>query len=392
MKALFTADLQLGAGLTFGSGDFGPGSRFQDQVDVLDRIADLAIAGGVGIVFVLGDIFERARPEPHHLLAFQGFVRRLLAAQIRIFTLTGNHDVRSAALPSAVEIFGETGCVVALQPSIYPVDDIVIAALPWTHPGNIAAALPDTEREAVNEAAARGLAEGTMLMSVRCESEYPQLTPLLVGHWAISGAALPTGLDTSLLGEPVIPLEALSETGFALAAFGHIHKAQVVSPEPVPVIYTGSPQVNRWDEAEGDHGVWIWDSEGAGHLKFHAIEDRPFLTLTPDVATLIGHGRLLENDDDAEGAVVRVMWTCTEDEARKIDQATLRRRLLACGAAKVVLRPTVERAVRARAPELRDDLSEVAALELWLSSQGIDGGQAERLRSAHGEYVARLER
>jgi exonuclease SbcD len=390
MRALLTADLQLGAGLALGNGEFGPGSRFQDQCEVLDRIADTAVAEQVAIVFVLGDLFERAKPEPHHILAFQGFVRRLLAEGIRVFCIAGNHDVRSAALPSAVEIFGENGCVVALQPSIYPVDDIVIAALPWTHPGNVAAAMPDAGREDLHDVAARGLAEAAMLMSTRCETEFPQLTPLLVGHWSVSGATLPSGLDTALLREPVIPLEALAETGFSLAAFGHIHLAQVVAAEPVPVVYAGSPQVNRWDEADDTHGVWVWDSAGAGHLSFRPIEDRPFLTLTPVPETLLEHGRLLENDDDADGAVVRVVWACTEEQAAKIDQATLRRRLLACGAAKVVLRPTVERTVRARVAEMHSDLSETAALELWLSSQGVNGTQADALRALHGEYLTRL--
>jgi DNA repair protein SbcD/Mre11 len=384
VKALLTADLQLGAGLTLGNGEFGPGSRFQDQCDILDRIADLAVSEETQIVFVLGDIFEKARPEPHHILAFQGFVRRLLGNGVRVFTIAGNHDVRSAALPSAVEIFGETGCVVALQPSLYPVDDIVIAALPWTHPGNIAAAMPDAARDDVQDAAARGLAEAALVMSTRCETEFPHLTPLLVGHWAISGSALPSGLDTGMLREPVIPLESLQDTGFALAAFGHIHKAQVVASEPVPVIYTGSPQVNRWDEADGGHGVWIWDSTGAGNLKFHPIEDRKFITLTPFATGTTGGVRVVE------GAIVRVRYTVTEDEAKKIDQAELRRHYLAEGAAKVFIQPTVERTVRARVAEMREDMSEVAALELWLESQAINGSQADALRIAHAEYLQRL--
>ncbi len=262
MRALFTADLQLGAGLTLGSGEFGPASRFQDQCDVLDRIADLAVAEECGIVFVLGDIFERARPEAHHILAFQAFVRRLNADGIRVFCTVGNHDVRSAALPSAVEIFGETGCVVALQPSIYPVDDTVIAALPWTHPGNVVAAMPDADREAVNDAAARGLAEAAMVMSMRCETEWAAYTPILVAHWAVTGASLPNGLDSSLMREPVIPLDALKETGFKVIALGHLHVPQVLCEEPA-IFYCGSPMVCDWGETGFDHGVWVLDTAEA---------------------------------------------------------------------------------------------------------------------------------
>ena len=92
MKALLTADLQLGAGLTLGAGEFGPGSRFQDQLEALDRIVDLALAEKADLVAVGGDVFERARPAPHEILAFQAFVRRLLEEKIRVLCIPGNHD------------------------------------------------------------------------------------------------------------------------------------------------------------------------------------------------------------------------------------------------------------------------------------------------------------
>ena len=236
------------------------------------------------------------------MLAFQGFVRRLIAHGIRVFsspaTMTSGAPPCPPPSRSSVRPDASSRC----KPSIYPVDDIVIAALPWTHPGNVVAAMDGVDRDSVNDAAARGLAEGAMVMSVRCETEFPHLTPLLVGHWAISGAALPTGLDTAMLREPVIPLEALQETGFALAAFGHIHKAQVVASDPVPTIYAGSPQVNSWGEADGEHGIWVWDSAPPGALKFHAIEDRPFVDVDLDVGKWFPRAPMA----DSQGAVVRV--------------------------------------------------------------------------------------
>jgi DNA repair exonuclease SbcCD nuclease subunit len=64
VKILLTSDWQLGAGAELGQGDHGPGSRFQDQVDVLGRIATLAAEEQVGLVAMFGDTFERARPAP----------------------------------------------------------------------------------------------------------------------------------------------------------------------------------------------------------------------------------------------------------------------------------------------------------------------------------------
>lgn len=122
------------------------------------------------------------------------------------------------------------------------------------------------------------------------------------------------------------------------------------------------------------------------NLKFHPIADnRQFITLDLEEPT-----SLMALPPGPLGAVYRVRYTVSEEDARKVDQSEIRRELLSFGASKVVIQPRVERAVRARVAEMRDDLSEVAAMELWIGSQGLVGAEAESLRVAHSEYVARL--
>jgi len=392
MRVLFTGDWQLGAGQNLGTAEYGHGSRFQDQIDVLERIGDLAIEQDVKLVGMLGDAFERERPAPHEILAVQGFVHRMNQAGIRCLFLMGNHDSRGAALPSALEIFADTGCAVALAPTLleFPPNapEVVVACLPWVPPGAIVAEMGDVPRDEVNDRAALALAGGARMLAERCKVEYPDAIRILVGHWSISGASLPTGLDTAMLREPVIPLESLTESGFHLAAFSHIHRAQVLASGPTPVFYTGAPMVNTWGEVEGDHGVWIYDTEGPS-LKMHSIADnKRFLTYDPqwtfgEVATW------LEPDVDVVGAVVRVAYTLTEEEARKADQSVIRKRLLELGAAKVIFKPTIVKDQRARAEGIADDsLDEVGALELWLSSQMIEAPLAAAMRSEHARYLA----
>lgn len=395
MKVLLTADLQIEAGADLGVGTFGPGSRFDDQVLMMKRIADLAAEEDVELVCCLGDIFDQARPTPHAILAFQGFVRRLISEGRQVFCLLGNHDSRSAALPSALEIFGETGCVIALQPSLYPVDDIVLAALPWTPPGQMVAQNPGMSRDEINDLTAQALVNAAHLLAARCEIEHPGKKALLVGHWAISGAALPTGLDTGMLREPVIPLEGLTNSGFDLAMFGHIHLAGMLATGPTPTGFTGSPWVSSWGEASGDHGVWIYSTEGAGALKFHPVDDpKRFVTLDVGFTetTVLGGQRdyVMTMPSQAPllaGALVRVRYTVSEEVAARIDQNAIRQTLLAQGAVKVVFRPTVERAVRARVAEMAKDMGEAAALDLWLSSQDVDAELAAQLRLAHATYL-----
>lgn len=395
MKILLTADLQIGAGQDLGVGQYGPGSRFHDQTEMLGRIAGIAIEEQADLVCVLGDVFDRATPQPHEILAFQAFVRALNQTGTQVFCLLGNHDSRSAALPSALEIFGETGCVIALQPSLYPIGDVVLAALPWTPPGQMVAQNPGMSRDEINDLTAQALVNAAHLLAARCEIEHPGKKALLVGHWAISGAALPTGLDTGMLREPVIPLDGLTSSGFDLAFFGHLHIAGVLAAGPTPVGYCGSPWVNSWGEASGDHGVWIYSTEGAGALKFHPVDDpKRFVTLDVGFTetTVLGGQRdyVMTMPSQAPllaGALVRVRYTVSEEVAARIDQNAIRQTLLAQGAVKVVFRPTVERAVRARVAEMAEDMGEAAALDLWLSSQDVDAELAAQLRLAHATYL-----
>lgn len=404
MRVLLTADWQIGAGADLGTGEHGPGSRFQDQVDILNRIVDLAIEEKVGLFVMAGDAFERARPAPQEILAVQAVVRRLLAEHIRCLFLMGNHDSRGSALPSALEIFATSGCVVALAPSLYPLEAIdpddpgvVVAALPWTPPGAIVAAMPDVARDDVNDAAAQALVAGARALREQCSVLAPTMTPILVGHWAVSSAALPTGLDTALLREPVIPLEGLTESGFALAMLGHIHRAQMLATGPCPVGYTGSPQVNTWGETEGDHGVWLFDSIAHG-LEFIPIADnKRFVTLDADLTSADTSGLLYvdlgysANGIDFTDAFVRARYTVTEAQARRVNQTAIRQSLADLGALKVIFKPTIVREERARVAEMASDsLSETQALDFWIASQQIDNGLAAQLHDAHAAYLGRV--
>lgn len=387
MKVLFVSDLQLGAGADLGTGgEYGPGSRFADQEANLDRIVGIAETEQCGLVCVLGDVFERATPRPFEILAFQSFVRRLRNDGARVLCILGNHDVKSAALPSALEIFGEQGVVVALGPSLYPVDDVVVATLPWTPLSRLVAERPADDREGLHDLAAAALVESARVLGARATDEYPGAARILVGHWAVSGGALPTGLPVELLREPVLSLDGLSEAGFDLAVFGHIHVPAVLRGAPA-VISCGSPMVHNWGEAAVKHGVWVYDS-AAPSLRFVEVADRPFITLEPDADRLIDYPDEIEGVA-VEGALVRVRYTATEEQAQRIDIAAIRRSLHACGAFKVVFRPTIVRAARARVEEMHEGLDETAAFELWLATQE-ETVPAERLREMHAGYLARL--
>jgi len=380
VKILFTGDLQLGAGLDLGVGEYGEGSRISDQKTGLTHISRIAQEQNCDAVAVLGDVFEFAKPKPWEIIAFQDFCRSLTAVGIKVLVLTGNHDVKSASLPTALAIMSENGVVVSTAPTVIPLDDVVFATLPWSPISRLVAQNPDQSRDTLNVRASRALADGAKALGQKCAESFPDHTPILGLHWSIEGAALPTGLMTDDLREPVISLSGLAEAGFKVVAASHIHKAQVIENNPAVVFYTGSPMVCNWGEVGYDHGVWIYNTAGAGSLVFHKVWDRMFVDLRLEDGFSVG-------DVDVRDALVRVKFTATPEEAKKVDQSKLRRDLIEAGARKVFIRPKIVRVERARV-EMKHEVSVGDAFSLWLDSQ--DDVDATLLTEMHNDYFSEV--
>lgn len=388
MKALFVSDLQLEAGLPFGSGEYGPGSRFDDQEMMLGQIVSLVDLEDVQLVCVLGDVFERSKPSPWAVLAFQRFVRTLREGGRNVFVLNGNHDVKSAALPPILSVF-EKDVGLALTPTLAAYGDIVIAALPWASTATLLESRKGTREEL------HSLASGALLFAAeglvaRGRELYPGSKIVLAGHWAVGGASLPTNLPVEMLGEPVIPITSLVELGYDVGAFGHIHKAQLMAEKP-PTFYCGSPMVMNWGEGAEKHGVWIYDTGGT--LAFRELADREFITYDynlEEVESLLGYSG--GDQFPLEDALIRLRWEMTEDEARALDQAKVRQVLELMGARKVFLQPRIIRKERNRDTQISEDLNPEAALHLWLDSQEeeFDRDFLDELLDAHNDYRGRL--
>lgn len=374
MKILFLSDTQLAAGTELGNGaTYGDGSRFHDQETVLERVDNVARDEGIELSVHLGDVFERREPAPHHIVAVQRWARN-----VNVIFLQGNHDVRSLSIPTALHIFGDSGDDVLDRPGLLPWRDVVFAALPWA---------PHADVE--------DLVAIAQELRIRCAEELPNLKPILLAHWAISGSTLPSGNAVEeLLSEAVIPWTDLDGMGWALVAAGHIHHPQVIAAgeAQTPMFYAGSPMVMNWGEAESPHGVWVYDTEGPD-LRFVAIEDRPFRTLRIDFADGEDFSQLYEryNDFDPErqtfsGSVVRVRYRCDEETAKHVDEALVRQVLLECGATKVLIKGDVERVSRARVEISDEEIGPTEALELWLAANDVDG-RADLIREHHIRYL-----
>ncbi len=385
-RILCVADLHLGASPGWGRAPYGPESRLADQERAWLAVCELAVDERVDLLVFAGDAFHRPRPTPSEILAFRAGIDLLSRHGIEVIAVDGNHDVASPDLPSALSIFdglilSRTPAVIAWKPEDGPSSapaELSIATLPWTPPARLVADRGGGDRDQIHRDAADILLDIARLLRAQCE---PGTPAVLVGHWSVSGASLPAGMLADDLREVVLPLADLEAMGWDAMVFGHLHRPQGLGAGLG--CYTGSPAVVDWGEAEVPHGVWVLDLDRLD-LDWHEIPDRPFVTLP-----LSAHE--IETDYDLppeiDGAVVRVRYTATREEAARISDAALARSLYDAGAWRVFVQPTILREERARVDGLDDTISAGDALDLWLATQDIPGGLRAQVRDTAQTYL-----
>jgi exonuclease SbcD len=378
VKLLCFADLHLGQGGQY------PG-RLDDQRDVLGRIAGIAVEHGVDGVLFAGDAFEGPTVPPEQLAVFADFVDVLHRLDIPILAITGNgkHDA-AVRDTNGMAIFGHVpGIEVCSQPGVHLFAGCMVAVLPWVHPGRlIARAGRDVPRDEVNRIAA------DLLIDVARDLRQECVAPtILLGHWSVSGTALPAGLPVDELREPVLPAEALDELGYDHIVMGHIHRPQTICSNG---FYTGSPMPLNFGEEHVKHGVWILDTAETrvgftNGPEFIPVSSPRFVTLDVDPADFADPDAAWCDADLVDDAIVRVRYTATTEQARRINAASIRAQLLATNARFVKIEPQIVREQRARTA-VDEQVGELDALDLWLDASDYQGDR-DLLRSRAALYL-----
>ena len=141
MKILHLSDIHMGGGFAHGKIDpeTGFNTRFQDFVKSLSRSIDRAISEPVDLVLFGGDAFPDATPAPYIQQAFAREFYRLVAANIPLVLLVGNHDRHAqgqgGASLSIYRSLGVPGTIVGDTIDTHTITtrsgDIQIITLPW---------------------------------------------------------------------------------------------------------------------------------------------------------------------------------------------------------------------------------------------------------------------
>jgi DNA repair exonuclease SbcCD ATPase subunit/DNA repair exonuclease SbcCD nuclease subunit len=382
-KVCILSDLHLKFGSPY---DREPGDRLEDQVKVGQRIVEIARKRECSLILNGGDSYEGPTVVPEEYDAWQ---RIFGDCEIPVYSVRGNgkHDAskRAISAPAVVE-----RSRYFTHPDLTVVAGVAVAFLPSQAVDRLVAARPGVERAAINQEAAVHLVSIARGLKEDCERSAPGLPHILLGHWPVEGGVTATGVEAISFAEPILPLAELQAMEWALVAMGHVHAPQILGLDSAspggPIVIPGSPLPLNFGEASSKHGVFIFDTAD-NSVAFVKINSRSFeeIEYDPDEWPHIEFAEAMCMD-----AIVKLTYTATAEQAKRIDQRKLRDALYAAGAHKVfAIEATVERETRARV-EISDKLGELEALDLYMAAQAIEGPTAAAVRERIARYLEDL--
>ncbi len=294
MKILHFADLHLGVE-NYGriDPDTGLSSRLLDFLSALDQVVDYALGNKVDLVLFCGDAYKTREPSQTHQREFARRINRLVANDIPIFLLIGNHDLPNAiGRATTTEIFDTLAIknvYVSNRPDIYRIPTksgtIQIASLPWLRRSALLSR-EDTKNLSFDQINQRLQQVLTNVIAINISKLDPGLPSILAAHVWVSGAQIGSERLMTIGQEHALLLSNVANPAFDYIALGHIHKHQVMSSSP-PVVYPGSLERLDFGEAEDEKGFYVieinQDKETGKRrvsFDFQKIAGRCFLTIS----------------------------------------------------------------------------------------------------------------
>ena len=282
MKILHTADWHLGKRLN----EF---SRIEEQREVLDEICCLAEEQAVDAVLIAGDLYDTFSPSNEAIELFYKTLHRLAAGGKRaVVGIAGNHDspdridapdplaracgiiltgrpkatVKECRLESGLEVLkSEPGFIELKLPNCpYPLRLILT---PYANEATMRQHLGDEDKE--EELRQTLQKHWQELADAYCDDNGVNM---LMAHlyFMEKGGATP---EEDMEGEkPILHMggaQAIYTENIPqqiqYGALGHLHRYQVVSKNPCPVVYSSSPIAYSFSEAHQPKFVMLIEAE-----------------------------------------------------------------------------------------------------------------------------------
>ena len=398
MKILHFSDLHIGVE-NYGRTDpeTGLSTRLGDFLDSLDQVVEFALNEGVDLVLLAGDAYKGRDPTQTHQREFAKRLNRLSQAGIPTFLLVGNHDLPAASSrATAVDIFPtlevaniHVGNSLKTYDVPTPSGPLQVLAVPW--PKRSAILSREDSRgmsiEQVRQTLEERLTDGVEVAASQLD---PTIPAILTGHVTVNGATVGTERSMMLGQDHVLLVSALDRPQVEYVALGHIHKHQILRPDPPMVVYSGSLQRVDFSEEGDEKGFCVIDLDPAApqgqrmtKFEFHKLDARSFVTvdvtLEPqDVDPTATVVRAIARKEIA-GAVVRVRISLTAESDTHLKETEIRAALEPAHFIASISREVAGTRRTRISPSEGEDLQPMQALGLYLDSRNIEGEHREKI-------------
>ncbi|MCH8297492.1 MAG: exonuclease SbcCD subunit D [Chloroflexi bacterium] len=406
MRVLHFSDLHIGVE-NYGRTDpeTGLSTRLGDFLDSLDQVVEFALNEGVDLVLLAGDAYKGRDPTQTHQREFAKRLNRLSQSGIPTFLLVGNHDLPAASSrATAVDIFPTlevaniyVGSNLENYNVATPSGPLQVLAVPWPRRSAILSR-EDTRGlsiDQVRQALEERLTDG---IEIKARELDPDIPAILTGHVTVNGATVGTERSMMLGQDHVLLVSALDRPEVEYVALGHIHKHQILRPDPPMVVYSGSLQRVDFSEEGDEKGFCVVDLDPTApqgrrmtNFEFHKLDARKFVTVDVSVepqdadptATVV---RAIARKDIAD-SVVRVRISLAAETDAHLRETDIRAALEPAHFIASISREIAGTRRTRISPTEGEDLQPMQALGLYLDSRNIEGERREKIMRKAEELI-----
>lgn len=406
MRVLHFSDLHIGVE-NYGRIDpeTGLSTRLGDFLYSLDQVVEFALTEGVDLVLLAGDAYKGRDPTQTHQREFAKRLNRLSRAGIPTFLLVGNHDLPAASSrATAVDIFPTlevanvyVGNSLKNYDVSTPLGPIQVLAVPW--PRRSAILSREDSRgmsiEQVRQALEERLTEG---IDIEAKKLNPDIPAIITAHVTVNGATVGTERSMMLGQDHVLLVSALDRPQVEYVALGHIHKHQILRPDPPMVVYSGSLQRVDFSEEGDEKGFCVVDLDQTApqgqrmtNFEFHKLDARIFVTVDvsvepQDVDPTTTVVRAINRKEIAD-AVVRVRISLAAESDAHLRETEIREALEPAHFIASISREIVGSRRTRISPTEGEDLQPMQALGLYLDSRNIEGERRKQILRKAEELI-----
>ncbi len=340
VRILHCADWHLGE--RKGPTKDGVNLRGQDTINRVKEIIAMAKVTKPDIIMVSGDVIDKPDVYGKRALSDEIEAERLLSdlaectGHMVVIRGTPNHDGAEDFIALKEHFRNVSNVDIVTEPGVIHTDLIDIACLPGFDKGVFRAAYPDIPKEKEAEIFSKELDNIVLGLKAKCEAGFPTA---LMAHYYVPGTDTGTGGSFIQKFEPVLSPDILNAAKFDLVALGHIHRPQQLE-NIKNCFYSGAVDRFTFNDEGFPRGFYMHtiNDDRSVESEFIPLKAREFRTVILDNNDIMSiNAGMYEMAAPkwkgfVDDAIIRVRYSCTQDNHKALNHALLEKRLYEDGA------------------------------------------------------------